>query len=165
MMNEKELETAKKRAMYLLGGKDYSRKELTEKLLKNYSREAAEAAVSQMVEYGYLDDSRYAKKLARQYIEVRRYGKSRAKMMMIQKGLGPQLVDEALEQYSAEDLIGEIVTLIEKKYYDRLFIEGLEGRKEMQKVMAALARRGYGYEDIKTAVSAVRDRAELFDDE
>ncbi len=165
MMNEKELETAKKRAMYLLGGKDYSRKELTEKLLKNYSREAAEAAVSQMVEYGYLNDSRYAKKLARQYIEVRRYGKSRAKMMMIQKGLGPQLADEALEQYSAEDLIGEIVTIIEKKYYDRLFIEGLEGRKEMQKVMAALARRGYGYEDIKTAVSAVRDGAELFDDE
>ena len=165
MMNEKELETAKKRAMYLLGGKDYSRKELTEKLLKNYSREAAEAAVSQMVEYGYLDDSRYAKKLARQYIEVRRYGKSRAKMMMIQKGLGPQLADEALEQYSAEDLIGEIVTIIEKKYYDRLFLEGLEGRKEMQKVMAALARRGYDYEDIKTAVSAVRDGAELFDDE
>lgn len=165
MMNEKELETAKKRAMYLLGGKDYSRKELTEKLLKNYSREAAEAAVSQMVEYGYLDDRRYAKKLARQYIEVRRYGKSRAKMMMIQKGLGPQLADEALEQYSAEDLIGEIVTIIEKKYYDRLFLEGLEGRKEMHKVMAALARRGYGYEDIKTAVSAVRDGSELFDDE
>ena len=160
MGNEKELETAKKRAMYLLGGKDYSKKELLDKLLKNYSRESCEKAVAQMEEYGYLDDRRYAGKLARQYIEVRKYGKSRAKMMMIQKGLGSALADEALEQYTSDDMIDEIVSIIEKKYYDRLFEEGLEGRKEMQKVMAALARRGYGYEDIKSAVAVVRNGAE-----
>ncbi len=165
MADEKELETAKKRAMYLLGGKDYSKKELMDKLLKNYSRENCEKAVAQMEEYGYLDDERYAKKLARQYIEVRKYGKSRAKMMMIQKGLGSALADEALEQYTSNDMIDEIVSIIEKKYYDRLFEEGLEGRKEMQKVMAALARRGYGYEDIKSAVAIVRDGAEDFFDE
>lgn len=165
MADEKELETAKKRAMYLLGGKDYSKKELMDKLLKNYSRENCEKAVAQMEEYGYLDDERYAKKLARQYIEVRKYGKSRAKMMMIQKGLGSALADEALEQYTSDDMIDEIVSIIEKKYYDRLFEEGLEGRKEMQKVMAALARRGYGYEDIKNAVAIVRDGAEDFFDE
>ena len=165
MADEKELETAKKRAMYLLGGKDYSKKELMDKLLKNYSRENCEKAVAQMEEYGFLDDERYAKKLARQYIEVRKYGKSRAKMMMIQKGLGSALADEALEQYTSDDMIDEIVSIIEKKYYDRLFEEGLEGRKEMQKVMAALARRGYGYEDIKNAVAIVRDGAENFFDE
>lgn len=165
MANEKELETAKKRAMYLLGGKDYSKKELMDKLLKNYSRENCEKAVAQMEEYGYLDDERYAKKLARQYIEVRKYGKSRAKMMMIQKGLGSALADEALEQYTSDDMIDEIVSIIKKKYYDRLFEEGLEGRKEMQKVMAALARRGYGYEDIKSAVAIVRDGADDFFDE
>ena len=165
MGNEKELETAKKRAMYLLGGKDYSCKELMTKLLKNYSRESCEAAVEQMVEYGYLDDRRYAEKLARQYIEVRKYGKSRAKMMMIQKGLGPSTADEALEQYSSDDIIDEIVTIIEKKYYDCLFIEGLEGKKAVQKVIAALARRGYGYEDIKDALGIVRDGANDFDEE
>ncbi len=159
-----ELETAKKRAMYLLGGKDYSKKELFDKLLKNYSRETCESVIEMMCEYGFLDDERYAKKLARQYIEVRKYGKSRAKMMMLQKGLGSALADEALEQYSADDLINEIVEIIEKKYYDRLFTEGLEGRKEMQKVMAALARRGYGFEDIKSAVALVKEGAE-FDEE
>lgn len=165
MGNEKELETAKKRAMYLLGGKDYSKKELLDKLLRNYSRETCEKAVAQMEEYGYLNDERYAKKLARQYIEVRKYGKSRAKMMMIQKGLGSALADEALEQYTSDDMIDEIVSIIEKKYYDRLFEEGLEGRKEMQKVMAALARRGYGYEDIKSAVAIVRGGAEDYFEE
>lgn len=156
-----ELETAKKRAMYLLGARDYSRKELLEKLMKNYSRETCEAAVSQMAEYGYLDDSRYADKLARKFVEVRKYGKNRAKMMMIQKGLNPSLADEALSRYSADDMVDEIRAVIEKKYSDRLDIDGPEGMKEMQKVMAALARRGYGYEDIKKAISLVKANAEF----
>jgi len=159
-MDNKELETAKKRAMYLLGGKDYSRKELLNKLLNNYSPETCEAAVEQMIEYGYLDDERYAKKLARNYIEVRKYGKKRAKMMMIQKGLGPSLADEALSKYSDEEIIDEIIAIIEKKYYDSLFESGIEGQKERQKVMAALARRGYGYEQIKRAVSSVLENAD-----
>lgn len=161
---EKELETAKKRALYLLGGRDYSRKELIEKLSKHYSREVCEEAAAQMAEYGYQSDERYADKLARQYIEVRKYGKSRAKMMMIQKGLGPSLADEALCRYSADDMVEEITAIIEKKYYDRLFADGLEGRKEMQKVMAALARRGYSYEDIKKAVSLIKRDAEFEED-
>ncbi|MBO5266315.1 MAG: regulatory protein RecX [Ruminiclostridium sp.] len=156
-----EFETAKKRAMYLLGGKDYSKKELRDKLLKNYSPETCEAVIEKMSEYGFLDDERYAKKLARKYILVQKYGKTRAKMMMIQKGLGPSLADEALRQYSTDDLITEIVGIIEKKYYDRLFIEGLEGKKELQKVMASLARRGYGFEEIKKAVSIVKSEADF----
>lgn len=156
-----ELETAKKRAMYLLGGRDYSRKELLDKLLKNYSREICEEAVRQMEEYGYLDDRRYADKLARKFVEVRKYGKSRAKMMMIQKGLGPSIADEALSRYSADDMVEEITAIIEKKYMDRLSADGNEGMKEMQKVMAALARRGYGYEDIKKAISLVRENTEF----
>lgn len=159
-----ELETAKKRAMYLLGARDYSSRELLEKLMKNYSRETCEEAVSQMKEYGYLDDRRYACKLARKFVEVRKYGKNRAKMMMIQKGLSPSLADEALSRYSADDMVEEIRAVIEKKYMDRLSADGTEGMKEMQKVMAALARRGYGYEDIRKAVSLIREDAE-FDEE
>ncbi len=159
-----ELETAKKRAMYLLGARDYSRKELFDKLMKNYSRETCEAAVEQMAEYGYLDDRRYADKLARKFVEVRKYGKNRAKMMMIQKGLGSALADEALNRYSADDMVDEITAVIEKKYIDRLTIDGPEGMKEAQKVMAALARRGYGYEDIKKAISRIREIAESDDE-
>ena len=159
-----ELETAKKRAMYLLGTRDYSSRELLEKLMKNYSRETCEEAVSQMKEYGYLDDRRYAGKLARKFVEVRKYGKNRAKMMMIQKGLGPSIADEALSRYSADDMVEEITAIIEKKYMDKLSADGNEGMKEMQKVMAALARRGYSYEDIKKAVSLVKENAEFEED-
>ncbi len=155
-MDSKEFETATKRASYLLGGKDYSRKELLTKLLKNYSREACEAAVERMVEYGYLDDRKYAEKLARHYIEVKKYGKSRAKSLMIQKGLGSSMADEALEQYSADDMVDEIVSIIKKKYIDRLYAEEPDRRAETQKVIAALARRGFRYEQITTAIKLVQ---------
>ena len=58
------------------------------------------------------------------------------------------------------DRISEIAELIRKKYTDRLFIEGLEGKKEVQKVVAALARRGYSYSDIKSALYIIEDEYE-----
>ena len=84
-------------------------------------------------------------------------------MMMIQKGLGPSIADEALSRYSADDMVEEIRAVIEKKYMDRLSADGTEGMTEMQKVMAALARRGYGYDDIKKAISLVRENVEFFE--
>ncbi len=161
-----ELETAKKRALYLLGGKDYSRKELLDKLLKNYSRETSEEAVRQMAEYGYLDDRKYAFKLAKKYIEVRKYGRGRAKMMMTAKGLDSALAEEALGQYSEQDIVDGILSIIEKKYQDRLLTDGIEGRKEREKVMAALMRRGFEYRYVKTAVDLVceTDYDEDYDD-
>lgn len=155
-----ELETAKKRAMYLLGGRDYSRRALYEKLREHYSEESCEKAVAQMCEYGYLDDERYAKRLARQYIEGRKYGKRRAALMLSQKGLERETIEEALSLYSADMVAEELADLIETKYLGRLFGEGPEGRKETQKVIAALARRGYGYGEIRTALSLVEERLE-----
>lgn len=147
-----ELEIAKRRAMYLIGGREYGRNELIEKLKNNYSEKTAAAVADMMCEYGYIDDNRYAEKLARQYITVRKYGKSKAAMMMRQKLLDTETIEAALEAYSKEDITDEIADILRKKYSDRLFLGGIEGKKEMQKVIAALARRGYSYSDIKSAL-------------
>jgi regulatory protein len=152
-----ELDIAKRRAMHLLGGRDYGRNELIEKLKNNYSEKTAVTVADLMCEYGYVDDERYAEKLARQYITVRKYGKSRAALMMRQKLLDAQTIEAALDKYTEDDITGEITEILRKKYYDRLFLGGLEGKKEMQKVIAALARRGYGYNDIKKALYIIQD--------
>ncbi|MBQ9483668.1 MAG: RecX family transcriptional regulator [Ruminiclostridium sp.] len=152
-----ELDIAKRRAMHLLGGRDYGRNELIEKLKNNYSEKTAVTVADLMCEYGYVNDDRYAEKLARQYITVRKYGKSRAALMMRQKLLDAQTIETALDKYTADDITGEIAEILRKKYSDRLFLGGIEGKKEMQKVIAALARRGYGYNDIKTALYIIQD--------
>lgn len=155
-----ELEIARRRAMHLLAARDYGKKELYKKLLNNYSEKTSLAVTEMMTEYGYLDDERYAKKLAKTYIEIRKYGKKRAALMMREKGLDRDTIENALEEYDAEAITSEIVALLKKKYMDRLFLEGPEGKKEMQKVIAALARRGYSYGDIKTALYALEEEIE-----
>lgn len=155
-----ELEIAKRRAMHLLAARDYGRKELYDKLMNNYSEETSLAVTEMMMEYGYIDDERYAKKLAKTYIEIRKYGKKRAALMMREKGLDRDTIDEALADYDNDTITSEIVELLRKKYMDRLFLGGLEGKKEMQKVIAALARRGYSYSDIKTALYILEEEIE-----
>ena len=155
-----ELEIAKSRAMHLLAARDYGRKELYDKLMNNYSEETSIAVTEMMMEYGYIDDERYAKKLAKTYIEIRKYGKKRAALMMREKGLDRDTIDEALADYDSDTITSEIVELLRKKYMDRLFLGGLEGKKEMQKVIAALARRGYSYSDIKTALYILEEEIE-----
>ncbi len=159
-----ELDIAKRRAMHLLGGRDYGRNELIEKLKNNYSEKTAVTVADLMCEYGYVNDDRYAEKLAKQYITVRKYGKSRAALMMRQKLLDAQTIETALDKYTEDDITGEIAEILRKKYFDRLFLEGIEGKKEMQKVIAALARRGYGYNDIKTALYIIQDEIQNEED-
>lgn len=159
-----EFETAKRRAIYLLGGRDYGRNELIAKLKNNYSETTAVKVADLMREYGYIDDGKYAEKLAKQYITVKKYGKSRAAVMMRQKFLDPQTIEEALERYTSDDIVSEIAEILRKKYADRLFLEGIDGKKEMQKVISALARRGYGYNDIKSALYIVKEEAENQED-
>ena len=159
-----ELDIAKRRAMHLLGGRDYGRNELIEQLKNNYSEKTAVTVADLMCEYGYVNDDLYAEKLAKQYITVRKYGKSRAALMMRQKLLDAQTIETALDKYTEDDITGEIAEILRKKYFDRLFLGGIEGKKEMQKVIAALARRGYGYNDIKTALYIIQDEIQNEED-
>lgn len=155
-----ELDIAKRRAMHLLAAREYGRNELIDKLRNNYSEQTAETVADLMCEYGYVNDERYAEKLARQYIAVKKYGKSRAAQMMRQKGLDSDTIEAALGCYSTEDITGEICSILRKKYADKLFLGGLEGRKEMQKVVAALARRGYSYSNIKSALYIIQEESD-----
>lgn len=145
-----EYERARKRAMYLLGGHAYSAAALREKLLNNYSQETADKVIDDMTEYGFLDDEEYAGKLAASLVGGKKYGLYRAKTEMRRKGVPEALIEEALSQYEHEDYVEQLKELIRKKYSDKI-----EDRDQRQKVIAALARRGFGFSEIKEAVLEV----------
>lgn len=145
-----EYERARKRAMYLLGSRDYSSAALREKLLKNYSEETADRVIEDMTEYGFLDDEEYAGKLAASLVKGKKYGLYRAKTEMRHKGVPETLIEDALSQYEHDDYVEQLKELIRKKYSDKI-----EDREDRQKVIAALARRGFGFSEIKEAVMGV----------
>ena len=144
---------AKRRAMYILAQRDHSKKELYDKLIKNYPDDLCRLVVDLMCEHGLIDEEKYSEKLYRAYIN-KGWGKSKIRFELRRKGLPDSLISQQEEEYDAEDFIDEIIHLVDKKYSSKL---DFSDYKSVQRVTAALARRGFGYEDIKLALSRIKN--------
>lgn len=156
-LNSNELEqlkddSTKDKARYLalgqLARRPRSEWELRDYLKrKDYSPEIIEWVVSQLVDYGYIDD----KKFAEAWVSNRRLLKPtshrRLKMELRQK----RVADEIINTVLAEDDTDELTVLVD-----------LVARKQKQtkyqdttKLTQYLLRQGYDYENIKLVISSL----------
>ena len=135
----------KEKALDLLTRKPQSRKELERKLKEWGAGEADTAALcDRMEELGYLNDAAYAAQVVR-YYSAKGFGEKKLRDELYRRGIPRDLWDEAMEQ--AQDPAEAIDAFVAKK----LAGKNLD-RKELQKVSAALARRGYSWSDINDAL-------------
>ncbi len=141
-----EKRKAFERGMYLLDYRDYSYKELFEKLSSTYEEDICFYVVDRLAQLGIINDRRYAENLARKYIEVKKYGPYRASMEMYRKGINRELVDETLEKYR-ENTTDVLYELVMKKYSNCL-----DDIDKVRKMKNALVRLGYSFDDINTVV-------------
>lgn len=146
-------------ALHLLDYRDYSYREMFLKLEKTYKNEnMCFAVMKRLVQNSFIDDVRYGEKLARRYIEVRRYGLRRARREMIAKGIAPEAADNVLDSYGdrAEE---NLAYLLENKY-SRLLTDKAD-RKATEKVKSALVRYGYGFDEINIAIREYFENADI----
>lgn len=142
-------------ALYCLDYRDYSAKEMREKLTKTYKNEnLCKAVVKKLEECGIISDERYAEKLARRFVEGKKYGLKRARREIMLKGIGEYTAEDALQIY-AERFSENLSDLITTKYA-RLLADR-EDRKSIEKVKNSLVRYGYGFEEINHAVKEYFD--------
>jgi len=146
MMLASDRRRATERGMYLLDYRDYSYQELFKKLLENYDEEICYYVTDKLASLGILNDRRYAENLARKYVEVKKYGFYRASNEMYRKGLDRELVDEVLSAYE-DSTVDRICEIISRKYGGCL-----DDRDKVRKMKNALARQGYSFDDINSAV-------------
>ena len=144
---------AKLRAMNLLQKRDYTEKQLRDKLSDGmYPQDCIDTAIDYVKSYRYVDDERYAE----DYINYQMSGRSRNRIIMdlMNKGISKDIILNKLEElYSEsgdENEIIQIRQLLIKKKYDAQTID----HKEKQKLIAFLMRRGYDISTIKKAMDS-----------
>ena len=145
---------AQEKALYLLEYRNYSKRELTEKIARTAaSREAAQAAAGRMEELGLIDDRRFGEDYARELFSRKGYGARRAAQELRRKGLDQELVQELVEKYgSPEQSEKNIRRVLEKKYPG-----WREDEKVRRRAFAALQRLGYSYQEVREAMGQDED--------
>ena len=153
---------AKEKALRLLSGRPMSRKELVDKLTARprdkekepIPEELAEEAADRLEELGYLNDAEYARTVARHYA-ARGYGERKLRDELWRRGVPREYWDQALEE--VQDPTDGMDAFIRRKLMGRT-----ADKETLGKLSAALARRGYRWEDIRAALSRY---GETFEDE
>lgn len=143
----------KEKALRLLSGRPMSRKELVDKLTARprdkekepIPEELAEEAANRLEELGYLNDAEYARTVARHYA-AKGYGERKLRDELWKRGVPREYWDQALEE--VQDPTDAMDAFIRRKLMGRT-----ADRETLGKLSAALARRGYRWEDIRSALS------------
>jgi regulatory protein len=145
---------AKNKAIYLLSKRDYSRKELEQKLCREKgkyiaeNREAAAEAAAAMEEYGYVNDEAYAKRMARRLCLEKCYPHRRAEQALCEKGIARATAAEAVAAVDVKDWQLALEFLQKKRYTVS------NSPEQKGRMAAAMARYGFSYEDIYRAMAA-----------
>lgn len=142
----------KLRCMNLLQMRDYTRKQLEDKLKQGeYSQDCIDKAIDYVSLYGYIDDRRYA----RDYIEYHLSSRSRARIEMdlMRKGIDSDTIRQAFGELNElgieQDEAAMIRDLLEKKKY----CAETATRQEQQKMYGFLYRRGFHSDVISRELS------------
>lgn len=135
---------ARNRAMELLSRRPMSEKELVDKLIrKGEDEEAARDCACWLREEGFLNDESYAAAVARHYA-AKGYGPGRVRAELSRRGVDRELWKDAIEAMPEN-----------RDRLDRFIAARLtdpEDREQIRKVSAALYRRGYSWEEIRSAL-------------
>jgi regulatory protein len=148
LKEEAGFRSAYEKGIQYLSLRAYSEKELFDKLKLKYGAESAQRAIDKLLYLGYLNDEAYAVSYARHLFEVKKYDVRRISYELRQKGVSPEIADNALKTLDNEP-IQRIIDIIESKY-----INSISDEKSRKRIVNRFIRMGYSFHDIKSAFRA-----------
>ena len=133
--------SAKMRAVRILSASNVSKSDLHQRLIhKGEDPEQAKNAVTWLEDLSLLDDRKTAAQVVQRCIS-KGYGLARAKQALYEKRIPKQYWDEALAEYPEQS--DAIVTFLRSR------LGSDWDRKDLQKAVDALLRRGHSYPQIR----------------
>ncbi len=143
---------AKLRSMKLLQSKDYTRKQLEDKLRQGeYPQECIDETIQYVESYGYIDDRKYA----RNYIEYHIQDRSRRRIEtdLMAKGIAKDVIRDVFDGLAGEGVEQDenrmVSLLLKKKNYSAESATDTE----RQKLYGYLYRKGFSPDVICRALS------------
>jgi len=151
IMEEVLPKRAKLRAMNLLQSREYTTAQLRKKLeMGLYPEPVIREALEYVASYHYTDDLRYAVSYITCHEDTR--SRKRIEQDLLAKGVPREMLEEAWTTWEnsggIQDELSMISKLLEKKHYDPAQAD----IKETRKMIAFLARKGYGMEQIRKVI-------------
>lgn len=116
--------------------RDYARR-------KQWTEDNTERVIDRLCERGYLNDERFAESFVRSRANTRNFSAKRMKVELQKKGVKPDTITNILAESDDYDEMAALRKMIAKKInkYD-----------DERKLVAYLARQGFKYDDIKSAL-------------
>ena len=142
---------AKLRAMNLLKNRDYTVRQLRDKLKEGgYPQETIEEALGYVQGFHYTDDLRYAENFIRGHIQDR--SRRRIDQDLMRRGIDRAVLEQAWAAWEEEGGVQEegamIRALLEKKGFDRETAD----QRQKQRMYGFLMRKGFQAEQVRRAV-------------
>lgn len=161
-LTPEEQKKARLKAMRLIERMDRTEKGLTEKLRQEgFSGEAIQDAMDYVKSFGYINDARYAQ----HYISYRLGTKSKQKILMelAQKGIDHETAQIAWEEAAELEEPDERALL--RTTIEKMYSRGSElDDREMRRLYAYLARRGFGSNDIFSVLNEMEIHKKYHDE-
>lgn len=145
-------------AVSMLARRPCSRKEIVDRLKRlRYTEEVADLVVYKLEKENLIDDAAFCDQWIR-YRLSSKYGPAVIRRELRIKGIPPDMIDRAFETFDRDEEERNAVKLAVKAW-KRVGASG-DKRKNRQKVIASLVRKGYGWEAARTACEKAENEAE-----
>ncbi len=132
-------------ALRLLSRRDYSVKELEQKLRKKYSEEEIKNTIDKLTERELLNEKVYAERLIRKYAFEKKYGYLKIRYLLISKGIESEIFEPLLSAIYDE----------EKEKENAL---SLSLKRPLDKLGSFLSSRGYRDFTVRKVLAELKDR-------
>ncbi len=151
---DKELKRAQERALRLLGVRNRSTYEVRTRLERaGFEEEVVAEVISWLHHLDYLNDERFAREWVDSRLRHKPLGRRRLTYELIQKGIGREIIEEALQQVDSQ-AESQLATSLAYKQYGRMREPTWESVE--RKIYGYLTRRGFRSDAVRQAIESLR---------
>lgn len=144
ILEKSQTNKAVQKAYNLLSYRSHSKKELYDKLRKNFDDECSTLAVEKLEQLNLVNDLEYCRLKAEYLIMVKKSSLQHAKLKLSSLGIDRDIIDDILQLYDNDNQTENIIKLVKSKYLSKL--------NTPHKVVQSLMRKGFSYSEIKSAM-------------